>query len=148
MRSTSPFDSRIPIDTVSSEPLDWTPRAPEMFSRAEVVRQTGAYEATITASIAGWSPRGANEDAADIEDATRQLVAFDEHPRRTLVTENPALGPMTAILLSTESTSSSQIEQLTTSAKTGPSHRASPSTCISSPSTPAAPRSTPDRFLA
>lgn len=115
--STPPSDSRIPIDAVSSETLDWAPRAPEMFSRAEVVRQTGPYEAMISASIADWSPRVASEDAADIEDATRQLIAFDEHARRTLGTDNPALGPMTAILLRTESASSSQIEQLTTSAK-------------------------------
>lgn len=59
----------------------------------------------------------AGADLADVEDATRQLVAFDQHARRTLGTDNPALGPMTAILLRTESTSSSQIEQLTTSAK-------------------------------
>ena len=69
------------------------------------------------APIAHWSPQVPSEDAADVEDATRQLVAFDEHARRTLGTDNPALGPMTAILLRTESASSSQIEQLTTSAK-------------------------------
>ena len=115
--STSSPSTRIPIDAVSSETLDWKPRAPEMFSRAEVVRQTGPYEATVTAPIAEWSPQVPSEDAANVEDATRQLVAFDEHARRTLGTDNPALGPMTAILLRTESASSSQIEQLTTSAK-------------------------------
>lgn len=54
---------------------------------------------------------------ADVEDATRALVAFDRHAQSRLGTDNPALGPMTAILLRTESASSSQIEQLTTSAK-------------------------------
>ena len=114
---TPPFNSRIPIAPVSTETLDWAPRAPEMFSRAEVARQTGTYDAAVTAPISGWIPQVPGEDAADIEDATRQLVAFDEHARRTLGTESPALGPMTAILLRTESASSSQIEQLTTSAK-------------------------------
>ncbi|MDR7110919.1 Fic family protein [Microbacterium trichothecenolyticum] len=52
-----------------------------------------------------------------MEDATRQLVEFDQHAQKKLGTDNPALGPMTAILLRTESASSSQIEQLTTSAK-------------------------------
>ena len=108
---------RIAVEAVSHETLDWSPRAPEMYSRAEVLRQTGTYEATITASLAGWDPRISGEDAADIEDATRQLVLFDEHAQRTLGTENAALGPMSAILLRTESASSSQIEQLTTSAK-------------------------------
>ncbi|MEV7608504.1 Fic family protein [Microbacterium sp. NPDC089320] len=116
MSTSSPQD-RIPIDAVSSETLDWAPRAPGMFSRAEVVRQTGPYEPTVTAPIAGWSPQVPSDDAADVEDATRQLVAFDEHARLALGTHNPALGPMTAILLRTESASSSQIEQLTTSAK-------------------------------
>lgn len=88
-----------------------------MHSRAEVVRQTGPYEATITADVAQWDPRISAEDAANIEDATRRLVEFDRHAQRTLGTENPALGPMTAILLRTESASSSRIEQLTTSAK-------------------------------
>jgi len=88
-----------------------------MFSRAEVARQTGPYEAAVTASIAGWTPSISGEIFADVEDATRQLVDFDKHAQQTLGTNNPALGPMTAILLRTESASSSQIEQLTTSAK-------------------------------
>jgi Fic family protein len=88
-----------------------------MYSRAEVDRQTGPYKASVTASIAEWKPRISSEDSADIEDATRQLVEFDRHAQSTLGTDNPALGPMTAILLRTESASSSQIEQLTTSAK-------------------------------
>lgn len=115
---TSPFASdSIPIEPVSHETFDWVPRAPDMYSRAEVSRQTGPYEATITAPIAQWRPDLSAEDAADVEDATRQLVEFDQHAQRTLGTGNPALGPMTAILLRTESASSSQIEHLTTSAK-------------------------------
>ncbi len=114
----TPAEARIPITPVSFETLDWKPQAPEMFSRAEVVRQTGPYEAAVTASIAGWTPSISGEIFADVEDATRQLVDFDKHAQQTLGTNNPpALGPMTAILLRTESASSSQIEQLTTSAK-------------------------------
>ncbi len=110
-------DARIPVEPVSFETFDWKPRVPEMYSRAEAERQTGPYEAAVTASIADWTPRISGEDSADIEDATRQLVEFDNHAQRTLGTDNPALGPMTAILLRTESASSSQIEQLTISAK-------------------------------
>ncbi|WP_424937296.1 MULTISPECIES: Fic family protein [Bacteria] len=110
-------DARIPVEPVLSETLDWRPRAPERYSRAEVARQTGPYEAAVPAQIAAWAPRISGEDSADIEDATRQLVEFDTHAQRTLGTDNPALGPMTAILLRTESASSSQIEQLTTSAR-------------------------------
>ncbi len=108
---------RIPIEAVAHETLPWIPRAPEMYSRAEVERQTGPYEATVTVGIAEWNAPVNAEDAADIEDATRRLVAFDDHAQRRLGTGSPVLGPMSAVLLRTESASSSQIEQLTTSAK-------------------------------
>lgn len=88
-----------------------------MYSRAEVERQTGPYDASVTAAIAGWSSQVPAEDAADVEDATRMLVAFDDHAQRRLGMGSPVLGPMSAVLLRTESASSSQIEQLTTSAK-------------------------------
>lgn len=114
---TTAASGLIPIDAVGYESFDWTPRAPEMHSRAEVERQTGPYEAAVTPPIATWSPVVSSEDSADVEDATRQLVVFDQHAQRKLGIGNPALGPMTAILLRTESASSSQIEHLTTSAR-------------------------------
>lgn len=113
----TPSGDRVSIDAVSYETLDWTPRAPEMHSRAEVERQTGPYSAAVTSSVAIWSPTISSEDSANVEDATRQLVAFDQRAQRKLGSGNPALGPMAAILLRTESASSSQIEQLTISAK-------------------------------
>ncbi|MFL0516975.1 Fic family protein [Brevibacterium luteolum] len=110
-------DMVIPVEPVSSETLDWVPRALGLHSRAEVRRQTGPYEAAIPAAIASWAPQITGEMTADIEDATRQLVEFDAHAQKRLGAHSPALGPMTAILLRTESALSSQIEQLTTSAK-------------------------------
>lgn len=107
----------IPIEAVSHETYDWKPQAPQMHSRAEVLRQTGPYDATVTAPILAWNPRIPSDVSANVEDATRALVAFDKHAQSRLGTDNPALGPMTAILLRTESASSSQIEALTTSAK-------------------------------
>lgn len=109
--------SRIEIDRVGFDEHLWRPRAPELYSRAEVARQTGTYLATVPVPITGWRPTLAAEDIADVEDATRQLVQFDAHARRALGTESPAMGPMSAILLRTESASSSQIELLTTSAR-------------------------------
>ncbi|WP_159735960.1 Fic family protein [Arthrobacter sp. 9V] len=112
-----PPEALIPIAPISFETYQWKPQEPEMFSRAEVERQTGPYQAAVTATIADWVPRLSSEIYTDVEDATRQLIEFDKHAQQTLGTNNPALGPMTAILLRTESASSSQIEQLTTSAK-------------------------------
>ena len=45
------------------------------------------------------------------------LVQFNSHARATLGTSSPTLGPMSSILLRTESTSSSQIENLTVGAR-------------------------------
>lgn len=114
---TDPTDVLIPIEPISYETFDWRIRAPEMYSRAEVARQTGPYQAAITARIADWSPSFPAEMLADVEDATRQLVEFDRHAKDVLSSDNPTLGPMAAILLRTEAASSSQIEQLTTSAR-------------------------------
>ena len=107
----------VPIKAVSYETSTWAPRHPEVFSRAEVVRQTGDFHAAIPAIIADWSPQFSAEVASDVEDASRELAEFDRHARIVLGSSNPALGPMSAILLRTESRSSSQIERLTTSAK-------------------------------
>ena len=114
---TSDSHTSIPIKAVSYETSTWAPRYPEAYSRAEVVRQTGEFHAAIPAPVADWSPEFSAQVASDVEDASRELTEFDRHARIVLGSSNPALGPMSAILLRTESTSSSQIERLTTSAK-------------------------------
>jgi Fic family protein len=71
----------------------------------------------VTPPIAGLQIAFSSELAADIEDAASALVRFDLHAVSVLGIDDPSLGPLSAILLRTESTSSSNIEQLTTSAK-------------------------------
>ncbi|GAA1953568.1 Fic family protein [Agromyces allii] len=107
----------IAIPAVTTEPHDWRPRNPAGFSNAEVLRQTGRYESARTAAIEHWSPRLSAIDIADIEEAALALADFDRYALIKLGAEHPALGPMSAILLRTESASSSQIEQLTASAR-------------------------------
>lgn len=114
---THPPTPRLPIPPLAFETLEWVPRAPQIHSRAEVLRQTGPYQAAVTPPIAAWDPQLGGEISADVDDATRQLVEFDAHARLALGADDAALGPMSAILLRTESASSSQIEQLTTSAR-------------------------------
>lgn len=109
--------ARIPVPPAGSEQLSWRPQRPEVYSGAERARQTGAYAAAVPAEIAGLEVRLSAADAADAEEAARALVAFDAHAVRALGVDDPALAPMSAILLRTESASSSQIERLTTSAK-------------------------------
>lgn len=107
----------VAVSPVGFEEQWWAPKVPQLYSRAEVVRQTGSYSSTITPEIADLRLSIPTGLAADAEDAARALTDFDSYAQRTLGTDDPALGPMSAILLRTESASSSQIEMLTTSAK-------------------------------
>lgn len=107
----------VAVPAVEYETHRWRPSRPEHYSKSEVRRQTGEYLSAITAPIARWQPSLSGEITADIDDATQALMAFDRHTRLRLGVDNPTLGPMAAILLRTESASSSQIEQLTTSAR-------------------------------
>ena len=105
------------LPAISYETQRWIPRNPEHYSRSELRRQHGSYKSAIPAQIADWLPHLTSQLSADAEDAARALVDFDTYTPRVLGTENPATGPMSAILLRTESASSSQIENLTTSAR-------------------------------
>lgn len=107
----------IAVPAVGAARHSWRPSDARLFSRSEVRRQTGTYTSAVPAQLAAWSPTLTSELGADLEDATRALSDFDRHASLVLGTENAALGPMSAILLRTESASSSQIENLTVSAK-------------------------------
>jgi Fic family protein len=107
----------LPVPPVQFESGVWSPRQIGVYSGAEMRRQTGSYRSVVTPRIADWRPRLSLTLASDAEDATRALADFDTYTLRTLGTDDPALGPMSAVLLRTESSSSSQIEHLTTSAR-------------------------------
>lgn len=107
----------LPIPAVDREEHVWVPSSRGLYSRSEVRRQTGKCESTVPARIADWNVSLPSELSADLEDATRALHEFDRFSARNLGHGLAAIAPMTAILLRTESASSSQIEQLTVSAK-------------------------------
>ncbi|WP_036319103.1 Fic family protein [Microbacterium indicum] len=109
-------DPVIAIPPLATAAHAWRPRVPEIFSGAEVRRQTGAYASAVPAPIAAWSPAIAGADLADVEEAVVALAEFDAHALLSLGSDSVVLGPMASVLLRTESASSSQIEQLTTSA--------------------------------
>ncbi len=110
-------DETLAIPAATEETHTWIPVDGGMYSRAELRRQRGTYQSTVPARIANWTPSLSGGLSADIEDATRALVEFDSYALRVLGADDPAVGPMSAILLRTESASSSQIENLTTSAR-------------------------------
>lgn len=102
---------------IGTETHAWVPKHPQMYSHAEVDRQTGDYESAVIPPIAEWAANLDSETVTNVEEATLALREFDLYSASRLGADDPALAPMSAILLRTESASSSQIEHLSTSAK-------------------------------
>ncbi|MWB97005.1 Fic family protein [Agromyces seonyuensis] len=113
----APESAGLPIPAVTTETAVWVPSDGGMLSKTQRRRETGPYESTVPAVLVDWEPVWTGELSADVDDATRALADFDTYALRTLGAEDPAVGPMSSILLRTESASSSQIEHLTVSAR-------------------------------
>lgn len=116
------IDSDNPYPGFSVPPLGyqehfWKPSNPQIFSSAEVQRQTGLYLSALPARIADWSPQLEALKIPGLEEALHSLQDFDVYSLLKLGNDSPELGPMSSALLRTESSSSSQIEQLTTTAR-------------------------------
>lgn len=107
----------LPVPAVTYEELQWTPTRNPDLSNRERIRQTGLYRSAITAPIADWDLQVPSELMAELEESLIALREFDQYANTSLPRGSFALGPLASILLRTESASSSQIEQLTTSAK-------------------------------
>ena len=86
-------------------------------SRSRRSRGNGEYESAIPARFADYTFGFPAELLADLEDASAALTAFDSYAALKLGTGSHVLGPMSAVLLRTEASSSSQIEHLTVGAK-------------------------------
>lgn len=110
-----PHSLRVPA--VTYEELQWFPKHNPDISNRERIRQTGFYRSAVTAAVADWDFQISSELMAELEDSLIALREFDQHAGKALPYGNINLGPLASILLRTESASSSQIEQLTTSAK-------------------------------
>ncbi|WP_164740398.1 Fic family protein [Brachybacterium saurashtrense] len=112
--------SPLPVAPVEHRAGTWTVPEDGLASRAARARGSGPYEATLPAVLAGrapYAPTLPSDLAADVADAENALTAFDAHAIARLGADDPALGPMSSILLRTESASSSQIEDLTVGAR-------------------------------
>lgn len=95
---------------VDTEPAVWEPRADAVGpTRAERSAVGRTYQAAVPAEIAGLDPVIAPSVLAQAEEAVAEMRAFDE--------ARGEVGSFAAILLRSESASSSQIEQLTASAR-------------------------------
>lgn len=117
MGNASNKAARLPIPAVGHEDNQWAVDPEGPYNRAERTRGSGPYRSTVPSPIAHYRPEIPMDLASDLDDATHALITFDSHSASTLGPESPALGPMSAVLLRTESSTSSQIENLTAGAR-------------------------------
>lgn len=110
-------DHPLAIPALTYEPHHWTAENDGMRSRAAMSAASGPYESSVTSPLATLQLSLPADLAADVEEATQRLAQFDLYARATLGSDSAALGPLSSILLRTESTSSSQIENLTVGAR-------------------------------
>ncbi len=114
---TDPQVAPLPIEPVAHVDHEWVAEPDGMSSRAQVAARSGPYRSTVPPGIAEYTPALPSDLAADVEEASAALARFDAYTRARLGMTSPALGPMSSILLRTESASSSQIENLTVGAR-------------------------------
>lgn len=107
----------LPIAPLRYEEHHWLAETDGMSTRAQVAAGSGSYASSVPEPIADYRPALPADLAADVEEAAGALTALDSYAAVTLGVGDPALGPMSSILLRTESTSSSQIENLTVGAR-------------------------------
>lgn len=105
------------MEPVTVQTHRWLAENDGMASRSQLASASGPYESTVPATISGLSPVLPSDLAADVEEAASALSRFDSYAAAKLGVDSPALGPMSSILLRTESASSSQIENLTVGAR-------------------------------
>ena len=107
----------VPVPPVGVRSGYWHVPDDGMVSRSARARGTGTYEATLPAPLAHADLTVPLELSAAVSDAEQALVRYDALADARLGAGNAAVGPMSSILLRTESASSSQIEDLTVGAR-------------------------------
>jgi len=94
---------------VEYETLPWDVSAAAAYVRA-AQRQQGNYQAAVSAKIADLTVNLPSDVLADAEDASREVTRFDAEL-------GGEIAPFSSVLLGTESAASSNIENLTASAR-------------------------------
>jgi len=106
----------VPVPEVGFEEHYWIAENDGMQSRRQMAVASGPYRSTVTPSIADIRLNIPSEVVSDIEEAAASLASFDSYTA-VKFGDSITIGPMTSILLRTESASSSQIENITVSAR-------------------------------
>lgn len=86
-------------------------------SRSQRMKGNGAYESAVPIALGELDINLPSELGSAIDEASQALARFDSYALWRLGERVQSLGPMSAVLLRTEATSSSQIEHLTVGAK-------------------------------
>lgn len=107
----------IPIAPIGQERHLWHPADDAYLSRSARARETGPYFSAVPHPIRNCQFVIPSDVSADLEETAQDLGRLDTYAAVKLGSQNRVLGPMSAILLRTESSSSSQIENLTVGAK-------------------------------
>src|SRR5690606_7369466 len=95
---------------IGYEPRSWTRSGEEIASRRALLQARGDYKAAVPAFIAGSPVELAAATLSLADDASQELARFDAEA-------GMIAAPFAAILLRSESASSSEVENLTSSAK-------------------------------
>ena len=86
-------------------------------SRSQLRKHHGPYRASIAPEIAELTINLPSEVVSDVDEAGQEIARFDEYLSSAFGEHGGEIAPMSAILLRTESTSSSQIENLRVGAR-------------------------------
>lgn len=100
----------VAVPPIDHEQQVWNPPPSFGFTRRERASRGRRYQSAVPARTANLALQIPASLAADAEDAATELARFD-------ATAEHSLGTLTAVLLRSESASSSQIEQITASAR-------------------------------
>lgn len=117
MITDAPHPAPLAVPPCGRREGTWNVADDGLVSRAARRRGTGPYEASLPAALAGLELTIPSDLAADIADAEAALARLDAHGAMRLGRGHTAIGPMSSVLLRTESSSSSQIEDLTVGAR-------------------------------
>ncbi|WP_102159675.1 Fic family protein [Zhihengliuella halotolerans] len=107
----------LPVTPLGHEDHTWIAESDGMSSRAALAAGSGPYRSAVVPPISQLSVHLDGSMSADSEEAVAALASFDRYASSRLGSQSTTLGPMSAVLLRTESTSSSQIENLTVGAR-------------------------------
>ena len=87
------------VPPVELEEHYWTPSNDGYSSRTARRKASGNYYSTRPARIAAISLTIPSDLAADLDEATQQLVVFDSRAAERFSAEGHTLGPLSAVLL-------------------------------------------------